>query len=101
MVNKLMALLNLDESKEQMIHMLVEKACYDFCAYCGREDVPQAAEYVIIQMVSYAYNTQGRDGLASQSYSGVSESYITDDSGASYPQSIKNLLNRFRKVKFI
>lgn len=101
MINKIMALLNLDESKEPTIHMLVDKACFDFCAYCGRDDVPAAAEYIIIQMVIYGFNTQGREGLASQSYSGVSETYFADDSGSAYPANLTNLMNRFRKIKFI
>ena len=100
MINKIMALLNLDESNEQHIHMLVDKACYDFCAYCGREDVPAAAEYIIIQMVLFSFNTEGREGLKSQSFSGVSETY-SDDNGAGYPSTLTNLMNRFRKVKFV
>jgi hypothetical protein len=38
----------------------------------------------------------GSEGLASQGYSGVSESYIND-----YPADIKAILNRKRRLKVI
>ena len=41
-------------------------------------------------------NRINTEGLASQSYSGVSESYIDG-----YPQDILSILNRKRKIKVV
>ena len=41
-------------------------------------------------------NRMNTEGLASQSYSGVSESYIDG-----YPQDILSILNRKRKIKVV
>ena len=46
--------------------------------------------YVIDLAVSY-YNQRGAEGLNSQSYSGVSESYNTD-----LPETIRKALNSYR-----
>lgn len=63
--------------------------------YCKR-DADTALELVAEQIAVIKLNRMGTEGLASQSYSGVSESFIDG-----YPDEIKAVLNRKRKVKFI
>ena len=63
--------------------------------YCKR-DADTALELVAEQIAVIKLNRMGTEGLASQAYSGVSESFIDG-----YPDEIKAVLNRKRKVKFI
>lgn len=63
--------------------------------YCKR-DADTALELIAEQIAVIKLNRMGTEGLASQAYSGVSESFIDG-----YPDEIKAVLNRKRKVKFI
>jgi hypothetical protein len=63
--------------------------------YCKR-DADTALELVAEQIAVIKLNRIGTEGLASQSYSGVSESFIDG-----YPAEIVAVLNRKRKVKFL
>lgn len=63
--------------------------------YCKR-DADIALELIAEQIAVIKLNRMGTEGLASQAYSGVSESFIDG-----YPDEIKAVLNRKRKVKFI
>ena len=61
--------------------------------YCNRE-LDAALELVAEKIAVIKLNRINTEGLASQSYSGVSESYIDG-----YPQDIIAILNRKRKIK--
>ena len=61
--------------------------------YCNRE-VDAALELVAEKIAVIKLNRINTEGLASQSYSGVGESYIDG-----YPQEITAVLNRKRKIK--
>ena len=63
--------------------------------YCQR-DADTALELVAEQVAVVKLNRMGTEGLASQSYSGVSESYIDG-----YPAEIVAVLNRKRKIKVV
>ena len=63
--------------------------------YCKR-DADISLELFSEQIAVIKLNRMGTEGLASQAYSGVSESFIDG-----YPDEIKAVLNRKRKVKFI
>lgn len=63
--------------------------------YCKR-DLDTTLELVAEQIAAIKLNRKNTEGLASQSYSGVSESYIDG-----YPAEIKAILNRKRKAKFL
>ena len=63
--------------------------------YCKR-DVDASLELVAEQIAVIKLNRMGTQGLASQSYSGVSESYIDG-----YPAEIVAVLNRKRKIKVV
>lgn len=95
-IEKAKVLLNLGEDKEVVLEVLYEQCCAEFLDYCNREDIPAAAEGVLLQMLLTSYNRLGSEGLSSQGYSGVNESY-TDG----YPRNIINQLNRYRKLKLV
>jgi hypothetical protein len=63
--------------------------------YCKRE-LDAALELAAAQIAIIKLNRIGTEGLAAQSFSGVSESYING-----YPAEIVAVLNRKRKVKFL
>lgn len=63
--------------------------------YCKRE-ADTVLELVAERIAIIKLNRINTEGLASQSYSGVNESYIDG-----YPDDIKAILNRKRKIKFI
>ena len=63
--------------------------------YCKR-DADTALELIAEQIAVIKLNRRNTEGLASQSFSGVSESYIDG-----YPDEIKAVLNRKRKIKMI
>ena len=81
---------SVDESKVSVLTgIVVDEAC----AYCGRETMPDEANGTLAQMVVQKYNRLGSEGAASESYSGVSESYIDG-----YPAEIRAALMRWRKL---
>lgn len=63
--------------------------------YCKR-DLDLALELCAQQIAVIKLNRMGTEGLASQSFSGVSESYING-----YPEEITKVLNRKRKIKVL
>ena len=64
-------------------------------AYC-RRDIDYELEMVALKIALIKLNRLGTEGVASQSYSGVSEAYVDG-----YPQEIMAVLNRKRKIKVI
>ena len=77
------------------IALTYKRALNEVEEYCKR-DADIALELVAEQIAVIKLNRMGTEGLASQAYSGVSESFIDG-----YPDEIKAVLNRKRKVKFI
>lgn len=63
--------------------------------YCKR-DLDYTLELVAEQIAVIKLNRMGTEGLASQSFSGVSENYIDG-----YPDEIVKLLNRKRRIKML
>lgn len=64
-------------------------------AYCNRE-LDTTLELMAEKIAVIKLNRINTEGLASQSYSGVSESYIDG-----YPADIQAVLNRKRKIKVV
>lgn len=81
---------------EALIDVLLEDAENEFLAHTKRKEVPAAAKGLIEDMVIFKLNHNENRGLASQSYSGVSESYTTD-----YDSDITAALNQWRKIKLL
>lgn len=76
-----------------LLQVLLDEAQADFLAICGRTDVPEAAQSVVVRMAQIRYTRMGAEGLSAQSYSGASESFLGD-----YPEDLKRAMYRFRKL---
>lgn len=64
-----------------------------FKAECARNDVPEAAMPVIARMARTLYARVDGEGLAAQSYSGQSETFLSD-----WPADLRRAIHRFRKL---
>lgn len=84
---------SVDYSNEALVLALMA-AEEDFKLLTNREDVPVLANGLLLQMAAFHVNIQGKEGLASQSYSNISENYLTD-----YNEGIKKAIGRFRRLK--
>lgn len=78
---------------DAQIGLCYKMALVEIEDYCGR-DADKALELLAERIAVIKLNRLNTEGLASQSYSGVSESYIDD-----YPADIVKVLNRKRKIK--
>lgn len=85
-----------DTSKDTLLEGLMLDAQNEFLAYTNRTDIPTAAEIVVASLAAYNYTKIGFNGIQSQNYSGVSESYSDG-----YPKELETQLNQFRKIKFL
>ena len=94
MLEKIKLLLGLseDDSKDDLLTLLIERAIDEAINYTHNDDIA-GYETVICSMVVYNYNRLGTEGVDSEGYSGVSFSYSAD-----YPQSIIRQLKAHRKV---
>lgn len=80
---------------DEMIGLCLKWALAEVEAYCNR--VPDYELEIVAQKIAIIkLNRINTEGLASQAYSGVSESYIDG-----YPNDILNALNRKRKIKVV
>ena len=80
---------------DAQIGLAVKIAFAEVEAYCGRE-LDATLELIAEKIAIIKLNRINTEGLASQSYSGVSENYIDG-----YPADIVAVLNRKRKIKVI
>lgn len=94
MLDKIKLCLTNNTYTDELINLFIEDTITEVKVYCNREDIDTELESVIRRIVIIKLNRLGSDGLASQSFSGVSESFIDG-----YPQDIVSILNRKRKLK--
>ena len=80
---------------DAQINLAYKMALAEVEAYCNRE-ADKVLELAAENIAVIKLNRLNTQGLASQSYSGVSESYIDG-----YPQEIIALLNSRRKITVI
>lgn len=80
---------------DAQIGLCLKLALAEVEAYC-RRPVDVELELVAYEIAKIKLNRLNAEGLASQSYSGVSETYIDG-----YPAEIQKVLNRKRKLKVI
>jgi hypothetical protein len=78
---------------DELIGLVLKQALAEVEAYCRRE-LDYELEIVAQRIAIIKLNRINTEGLASQSYSGVSENYIDG-----YPADILATLNRKRKIK--
>lgn len=80
---------------DAQISLALKLALAEVEAYCNRAaDIE--LELVAERIAIIKLNRMNTEGLASQGFSGVSESYING-----YPEDIKAILNRKRKIKVV
>ena len=80
---------------DALIGLVLKQALAEVEAYCNRE-LDYELEVVAQRIAIIKLNRMNTEGLASQSMSGVSESYIDG-----YPADILAVLKRKRKLKVI
>ena len=80
---------------DAQIGLALKLALAEVEAYCNRK-LDYELEIIAEKIAVIKLNRMNTEGLASQSYSGVSESYIDG-----YPAEILTVLNRKRKIKVI
>ena len=80
---------------DDLIGLCVKQAMAEVEGYCHRE-LDYELEVCAQKIAILRLNRVNTEGLASQSYSGVSEAYIDG-----YPAEILAVLNRKRKIKVI
>ena len=79
---------------DELIGLCIKQALAEVEAYCNR-DLDYELETCAQRIAIIKLNRIGSEGLASQGFSGVNESYIDG-----YPQEILSILNRKRKARF-
>lgn len=82
-------------NKDTVIEYLISNATGFVMDYCNIDSI-SGMDNVLIKMVLEDFNRNGNDGLSSQSFSGVSESYNQD-----YSEQIYKTLNKHRKIKML
>lgn len=92
---KIMLGASADNYTEAQIGLCLKQALAEVEGYCRRE-LDYELEIIAQRIAIIKLNRLNTEGLASQSYSGVSESYIDG-----YPQDIMAVLNRKRKIRVI
>jgi hypothetical protein len=80
---------------DALISLCAKQALAEVEAYC-RRTIDYELEAVALKIAVLKLNRLNTEGLASQSYSGVSESYVDG-----YPADILAVLNRKRKIKVV
>lgn len=84
-----------DNYSDAQIGLCLKMALAEVEAYCNRT-VDLELEIVAQRIAVVKLNRLNTEGLAAQSYSGVSENYVDG-----YPADILAVLNRKRKIKVI
>lgn len=79
---------------DDLANLYISKATMKFQNYCHRLDIPDNAQSSIVDYAIVLYNRNGSEGLSSESYSGVSNTYEIG-----IPQTIQTEWNSFRKAQ--
>lgn len=86
----------LDTDDTELLGILYDIVVNEILDYCNIDSIPNTATSVICNMVCVQFNRRLASGLQSQSFSGVSESFING-----YPDNILKQLNRYRRISII
>lgn len=80
---------------DALIGLVAKQALAEVEAYC-RRTADTELEMVALRIAIIKLNRMNTEGLASQSFSGVSETYVEG-----YPADILAVLNRKRKIRVV
>ena len=94
MLEKIKICLTNNTYTDDLINLFIDDTTKEVKIYCNREDIDVELESIIRKIVIIKLNRINSEGLSSQSFSGVSESFVDG-----YPQDIIAVLNRKRKLK--
>ncbi|MBC8581065.1 phage head-tail connector protein [Zhenhengia yiwuensis] len=88
--------LGADETQEPLLQRYIDKAINKVMNFTKRDKayVEKELQNQVIDLAIILYNRKGTEGLKSQSYSGVSETYVED-----IPNEIKRDLYAHRLLK--
>lgn len=78
---------------DEYLSLLLEESTQEAKGYCRRDDIPDPLGSAVVNMALVKLNRTGAEGVASQGFSGVSESYLDG-----YPEEIQSVLRRYRKL---
>ena len=84
-----------DNYSDALISLCLKQALIEVEEYCGRS-LDLSLEMLAQRIAIIKLNRINTEGLGSQAFSGVSEHYIDG-----YPDDIKALLNKKRKLKVL
>ena len=84
-----------DSFSEAQIGLALKRAIAEVENYCKRE-LDYELECIAVDIAKIKLNRLNTEGLANQSFSGVSETYIDG-----YPADIQKALNRKRRVRMV
>jgi hypothetical protein len=85
-----------DATNKNIIVQLMSGAMLEATDYCNLLTYDIKLDSTVVKMVIQQYNKLKTEGISSQSYSGVSETFIDG-----YSKDVMDMLNRFRKVRFL
>jgi hypothetical protein len=95
-VKLLLGIANSDKTKDSLLNTIIDMCSDEAIAYCNLLEFDDKMERIIVKMAIQSYNRLGSEGVASQSFSGVNESFIEG-----YSLDIIKALNRFRKIVLV
>ena len=78
---------------DEYLSLLLEESTQEAKGYCRRDDIPDPLGSAVVNMALVKLNRTGAEGVSSQGFSGVSESYLDG-----YPEEIRSVLRRYRKL---
>lgn len=94
MLEKLKILLDIkDNSKDIILNLLIEDATQEVLDYTHQATLPAGLESAVRDIVIINYNRRGTEGLISESFSGVSQSYLDD-----LPKPLQKKLRSYRRL---
>lgn len=95
-VKLLLGIAAADITKDTLIDMLLEDAIAEVTDYCNLKIYDSKFDSTVVKMVSQNYNKVSTQGISSQSFSGVSESFVDG-----YSADVMTMLNKSRRVRFL
>lgn len=85
----------IDDTKDDLLNLLLQDAENDFLSYTKQKEVPTQAEGLIVKMALFYYNNQNQ-AAKSEKIGDYTVEYQTD-----LPGDLRKDLNHFRKVELI
>ena len=85
-----------DYTKDDVLTMLIEDAKIEAVDYCNLSIYDVKLDSTIVKMAIQNYNKSITQGIATESFSGVSESYVNG-----YSTDVIIMLNKNRKVRML